>query len=79
MIQIIDYPLASDKTKIEKKMLFNYFNYQLRIASFYNIHICTVKELMPKFLVKKERSSLGKLANFFKARIEAKNCIAYPS
>ena len=45
----MDNPIASDKIKIKKEM----FSYQLRIANFYNIHICTVKELIPNFLTKK--------------------------
>ena len=67
----MDNPIASDKIKIKKEM----FSYQLRIANFYNIHICTVKELIPNFLTKKNVFHYENLlkASSFKARIEAKN------
>ena len=40
------YPLAQDKIEIKREML---YEYQLKIADFYNIPIGNVKKLVPKF------------------------------
>ena len=44
-----DFPLPPDKIEINKEML---PNYQLRIVSFYNIPIGSVKKLVPKYIDK---------------------------
>ena len=46
-----DYPLASDKIEIKRKMS---SNYQLKIVDLYNIPISNVKILVPNFFYKEK-------------------------
>ena len=46
-----DYPLASDKIEIKRKML---SNYQLQMADLYNIPISNIKKLVPSFFDKEK-------------------------
>ena len=46
-----DYPLASDKIEIKRKMS---SNYQLKIVDLYNIPISNVKKLVPNIFYKEK-------------------------
>ena len=46
-----DYPLAPDKIEMKKEIL---FNYQLKIADFYNIPIGNVRKLVPNVFDKEK-------------------------
>ena len=45
--ELYDYPLAPDKIEIKREML---FEYQIKIADYYNIAIGNAKKLVPNFL-----------------------------
>ena len=55
------YPLAPDKTEINREML---SEYQLKIADLYNIPIGNVKKLVPNFLIKKSTCFIMRTHNF---------------
>ena len=46
-----DYPLASDKIEIKRKMS---SDYQLKIVDLYNVPISNVKKLVPNFFYKEK-------------------------
>ena len=56
-----DYPLASDKIEIKRKML---SEYQLKIAGLYKISIGNVEKLVPNILIKKSMCFIMKTCNF---------------